>query len=55
MWMSVLWDLTAMITPPVRTQTAPTPAPAFTRTVETEKTAQVGGHTVDREVFLPFL
>lgn len=42
MWMSVLWDLIAIIMPVVRTQTAPTPAPAFTRTVETAKTAQVG-------------
>lgn len=39
--MSVLWDLIVIIMPVVRIQTAPTPAPVFTRTVETAKTAQV--------------
>ena len=43
MWMSALWDLTVMVTPAVRTQTAPTSAPAAARTAETAKTAQVGG------------
>lgn len=41
MWMSALWDLTVMITPPVRTRTAPTCAPVFTPTVEMARTAQV--------------
>lgn len=41
MWMSVLWALTVMITPAVRTQKAPTPAPVSTHTLEMAKTAQV--------------
>lgn len=41
MWMSAHWALTVIGTPAVRTQTAPIPAPVFTRTVEMAKTAQV--------------
>jgi len=44
MWMSALWDPTVMNTQGVRTQTARTPAPVSTRTVERAKTAQVTRH-----------